>query len=143
MNGAVDNIRRLSSHDRMDELSYREYSQKGCDAAVAGSDIRKNDKKNGQMEEFEIRCCSDHLPEATATTCGILNPIRTSSWCDEPQRYSVQEKHIDVVTSSPENITDDTNAEAVGQSQTEWQLSKTTAEISSIPYLYSLLAAGK
>ncbi len=122
------------------DVSHMEYSKKGYDA-VAGDERERNDK-NSQVEELDILPCG-HLPEATAI-CGISTPSHTLSWYE--QRPSIQEEqdeqgHLhDIVRSSPTPVIDDASA-AEDQSLTGWQLSKD--DISEIPYLYSLLAAGK
>eukprot|EP01084_Bolivina_argentea_P028957 53782_1 len=139
VSGTMDSIWSLSSQERMD-VSHMEYSKKGYNA-VAGDDREKNDK-NSQVEELEIPLYG-HLPEATAIR-GIPTPTRTLSSYE--QRPSVQEEQDeqgylhDIVRSSPAPVIDDAST-VEDQSLTGWQSNKD--DISEIPYLYSLLAAGK
>ncbi len=122
-------------------VNNKDYSQKGYDA-VAGDDRGKNNK-NSQMEEVEMFRCREDLPEANAT-CGVPTPTRTSSLYE--QRPSVQEEQDEeghgIAKSSSESVLYDVHTRAAaGQSLAGWQSSKDN--ISEIPYLYSLLAAGK
>ncbi len=127
----------------MNPVSNKDYSQTGYDA-VAGDNRGKKNDKNRQMDEVAIFHCHKDFPEANAT-CGIPTPTHTSSWHE--QRASMQKEQNEegghgIAKGSSESALYDGHAHtAADQSLAGWQSGKDN--ISEIPYLYSLLTAGK